>query len=96
MEELAKQGQPVLMQSRTYPRIVGWEQTNESRPWYTQSGRLEFYRDEDEFIEYGENFSVYREPVDATFYEPNAIVGDRDHPALRRRRPNSMASAGTI
>lgn len=83
LEELAKQGQPVLMQSRTYPRIVGWEQTQESRPWYTRSGRLEFYRDEDEFIEYGENLSVYREPVDATFYEPNAIVGDRSHPALR-------------
>jgi nitrate reductase / nitrite oxidoreductase, alpha subunit len=87
MESLAKQGQPVLMQSRTYPRIVGWEQTNESRPWYTQSGRLEFYRDEDEFIEYGENLSVYREPVDATFYEPNAIVGNKDHPALRPAPP---------
>ncbi|MCC7372287.1 MAG: molybdopterin-dependent oxidoreductase [Chloroflexi bacterium] len=87
MENLAKQGQPVLMQSRTYPRVVGWEQTNESRPWYTRSGRLEFYRDENEFIEYGENLSVYREPVDATFYEPNAIVGNKFHPALRPAPP---------
>ncbi|MCS7184340.1 MAG: molybdopterin oxidoreductase, partial [bacterium] len=36
--------------------------------------RLEFYRDEDEFISNGENIPVYREPVDSTFYEPNVIV----------------------
>jgi nitrate reductase alpha subunit len=73
---------------RTYPKVVGWEQTNESRPWYTKSGRLEFYRDEPEFIDYGENMSVYREPVDATAYEPNVIVGNKSHPAMRPAPPD--------
>jgi nitrate reductase alpha subunit len=63
-----------LMMSRTTPRIPGWEQINESQPFYNKTGRLEFYREEDEFIEYGENTIVYREPVEATPYLPNAIV----------------------
>lgn len=78
----AAEGIPALLLTRTYPKTVGWEQSNESRPWYTRSGRLEFYRPESEFIEYGENLPVYREPVDATPHEPNVIVG-RPHPALR-------------
>ena len=86
VEEKAKTGVPALINFRTYPRVIGWEQTQESKPWYTKTGRLEFYREEDEFIEYGENLLVYREPVDATFYEPNVIVGQR-HPALRFTGP---------
>jgi len=42
---------------------------------------LEFYREEDEFIEYGENLPVHRETVDGTVYEPNVIVGKK-HPAI--------------
>jgi len=87
MESLAKQGQPVLMQSRTYPRIVGWEQTNESRPWYTRSGRLEFYRDEDEFIEYGENMPLHREPVDGTMFEPGVLMA-APHPLIEPAQPS--------
>ena len=86
LEAKAKEGVPRLVMSRTYPKVVGWEQTQESKPWYTRSGRLEFYRDEDEFIEYGENLLVYREPVDATFYEPNVIVAGA-HPAIRPAGP---------
>ncbi len=74
LEADAKQGIPALLMTRTYPKIMGWEQSNEAQPHYTKTGRLEFYRDEDEFIEYGENIPVHREPVDATFYEPNVIV----------------------
>jgi len=87
MEALAKKGIPTLMLSRTYPKVVGWEQTNESKPWYTKTGRAEYYREEDEFIEYGENLPVYREPVDATEYEPNVIVGGA-HPAMRHSTPD--------
>jgi nitrate reductase alpha subunit len=86
LEAKAKQGVPALMLARTYPRVMGWEQTQESRPWYTRTGRLEFYRDEDEFIEYGENLPVYREPVDATPHEPNVILS-RPHPALKPSPP---------
>ncbi|MDV2494957.1 MAG: molybdopterin-dependent oxidoreductase [bacterium] len=74
LEEKAKKGIPTLMMNRTYPKTVGYEQTEESRPWYTKTGRLEFYREEDEFIEAGENLPVHREPIDSTFYEPNVIV----------------------
>ncbi|MEK6728105.1 MAG: molybdopterin-dependent oxidoreductase [Candidatus Omnitrophota bacterium] len=74
VEANAKEGIPALIMTRTYPKIMGWEQSNENKPHYTKSGRMEFYRDENEFLEYGENIPVHREPVDATFYEPNVIV----------------------
>ena len=74
LEANAKEGIPALLMTRTYPKIMGWEQSNENKPHYTKSGRMEFYRDEDEFLECGENIPVYREPVDGTFYEPNVIV----------------------
>ena len=74
LHEKALKGIPSLKNLRTYPKVAGWEQTNENKPWYTKTGRLEFYREESEFIEHGENLPVYREPIDATFYEPNVIV----------------------
>ncbi|OGK84809.1 MAG: molybdopterin oxidoreductase [Candidatus Rokubacteria bacterium GWC2_70_16] len=86
LEALAAQGIPALMNTRTYPRTFSWEQVHESKPWYTKTGRLEFYRPEPEFIEAGENMVVYREPVDSTFYDPNAIVA-RAHPAIRPMTP---------
>ena len=86
LEALAAQGIPALMNTRTYPRTFSWEQVHESKPWYTKTGRLEFYRPEPEFIEAGENLAVYREPVDSTFYDPNAIVA-RAHPAIRPMTP---------
>ncbi|MEX2146319.1 MAG: molybdopterin-dependent oxidoreductase, partial [Candidatus Rokuibacteriota bacterium] len=82
LEALASQGIPALMNTRTYPRTFSWEQVHESKPWYTKTGRLEFYRPEPEFVEAGENLIVYREPIDSTFYDPNVIVA-RPHPALR-------------
>jgi nitrate reductase alpha subunit len=82
----AKQGIPALLMARTYPKAVGYEQVHDSRPWYTKSGRLEFYREEDEFIEAGENLPVHREPIDSTFYEPNVIVAP-PHEALRPKGP---------
>ena len=84
----AEQGVPALMNNRTNPKAVGYEQVYDSRPWYTKSGRLEFYRDENEFIEAGENLPVHREPVDSTFYEPNVIVAP-PHEALRPASPES-------
>ncbi|GMV39866.1 MAG: hypothetical protein AMXMBFR64_15820 [Myxococcales bacterium] len=70
----AKEGIPAYHMSRTTPRWVGYEQRYESAPWYTKTGRLEFYREEPEFRSSGENLPVYREPIDSTFYEPNVIV----------------------
>ncbi len=87
LEEQAKKGTPMLKLLRTYPKVVGWEQTHESKPWYTKTGRLEFYREEDEFIEHGENLPVYREPVDATPHEPNVIVAPKNLEALKPTPP---------
>jgi nitrate reductase alpha subunit len=92
LEAKAKKGIPALMMSRTNPRIVGYEQDQESKPWYTKTGRLEFYREEPEFIGAGENLPVYREPIDSTFYEQNVIVA-RSHPALRPEQPAAYGLA---
>jgi nitrate reductase alpha subunit len=91
LEAKAKQGIPTLMLNRTTPRSVGYEQVADSRPWYTKSGRLEFYREEDEFIEAGENLPVHREPVDSTFYEPNVIVAP-PHEAIRLAGPEKYGA----
>ncbi len=88
LEAKAKEGVPALLLARTYPKAVGYEQVHDSRPWYTKSGRLEFYRDEDEFIEAGENLPVHREPIDSTFYEPNVIVAP-PHEAIRPAGPEA-------
>jgi nitrate reductase alpha subunit len=94
LEAKAKRGVPALLQARTYPKAVGYEQVHDGRPWYTKSGRLEFYRDEDEFIEAGENLPVHREPIDSTFYEPNVIVAPA-HEALRPKGPKDYGVAET-
>jgi nitrate reductase alpha subunit len=94
LEAKAKEGVPALLASRTTPKVVGYEQVTDSRPWYTKSGRLEFYREEDEFIEAGENLPVHREPVDSTFYEPNVIVAPK-HEALRPAGPEAYGVART-
>ena len=88
----AHDGVPALMNSRTNPKSVGYEQVTDSRPWYTKSGRLEFYREEAEFIEAGENLPVHREPVDSTFYEPNVIVAPK-HEAIRAAGPEQYGVA---
>ncbi len=87
LEKKAKEGVPALMLSRTYPKYVGYEQSTEDKPWYGRTGRLEFYRDEPEFLEAGENLPVYREPIDSTFYEPNVIVS-KPHPAVKPVTPD--------
>jgi nitrate reductase alpha subunit len=79
---LANEGVPAMMMGRTYPKFIGREQSVDSHSWYTKSGRLEFYRDEQEFLDYGENLPVYREPIEATFYDPNTIVA-QPHPLIR-------------
>jgi nitrate reductase / nitrite oxidoreductase, alpha subunit len=86
LEAKAGQGIPAIAQTRTYPKYGGYEQTHEDRPWYTRSGRLEFYRDEDEFINAGENLVIHREPIDSTFYEPAVLVAS-PHPLLRPKQP---------
>ncbi len=86
LEQLANEGIPAILETRTYPKIGGWEQANEDKPWYTKTGRLEFYREESEFMDSGENMVVHREPIDSTFHEPNVIVAAA-HELLRPMVP---------
>jgi nitrate reductase alpha subunit len=88
LEAKAREGIPAILNSRTTPKTVGFEQVVDSKPWYTKSGRLEFYREEPEFIEAGENLPVHREPIDSTFYEPNVIIAPK-HEAIRPASPES-------
>jgi len=88
LEAKAREGIPAILNSRTTPKSVGYEQVADSKPWYTKSGRLEFYREEPEFIEAGENLPVHREPIDSTFYEPNIIIAPK-HEAIRPASPES-------
>ncbi|MDP6273498.1 MAG: molybdopterin-dependent oxidoreductase [Dehalococcoidia bacterium] len=74
-----------LVMFRTYPRVPGWEQIQESKPFWTRTGRLELYRDEDEWIDQGENLIVHREPIEATPYQPRVIVAPKDFLTLRPR-----------
>jgi nitrate reductase alpha subunit len=94
LEAKAREGVPALMNSRTTPKVVGYDQLADATPWYTKTGRLEFYREEDEFIEAGENLPVHREPVDSTFHEPNVIVAPK-HEALRPKGPEDYGVART-
>ncbi len=84
----ARDGIPKLILSRTYPKKVGSEQLIDDDPWYTKSGRLEFFREEPEFREAGENLPIHREPMDGTFYEPNAIVNASDSPVIEPDTPD--------
>jgi len=71
-----KYGYPgaAMMMYRTYPRIPFYEQVHESRPFFTDTGRLNAYTDIPEAISCGENFIVHREGPEATPYLPNVIV----------------------
>lgn len=84
--KLAKEGIPVMMMGRTYPKFIGYEQSRESKPWYNKTGRLEFYREEQEFKDSGENLPIHREPIDSTFHEPNVIVSE-PHPMINPMQP---------
>jgi nitrate reductase alpha subunit len=82
----AEKGIPAMMMVRSYPKYIGYEQSQESKPWYNRTGRLEFLRDEPEFKDHGEMLPLHREPIDATFHEPNAIVA-APHPLIRPKSP---------
>jgi nitrate reductase alpha subunit len=86
LHESCKKGTPFYMMMRTSPKIVGWEQTQESKPWYNKTGRLEYYRDEDGFLDAGQNLPVHRETVDGTVYEPNVIMA-AEHPLIAPKGP---------
>ncbi len=94
VEDMLKSERARLMLFRTYPRIPAWEQVNESVPFYTMTGRVENYKENDEFIREGENLIVHREPIESTPYLPNVIVAP-PHDAIRPERRDIPLTANT-
>jgi len=86
LEKKAEEGIPAIIMTRTYPKFSSYEQDKESKPWYTKTGRLEFYREEQEFLDAGENLLIHRETIDSTPYEPAVLVAE-PHPLLRPKSP---------
>ena len=88
--ERAEEGTPRLIMTGTYPKFVGKRQTQEDSPWYTKTGRMEFFREEELFTQAGENIPLHREPMDGTPYEPNTIVSGADHPLINPETPEDL------
>ncbi|MDP7266349.1 MAG: molybdopterin-dependent oxidoreductase [Candidatus Thermoplasmatota archaeon] len=82
-----KEGIPKYVMVRTTPRVGGYEQIHESKPFYTKTGRMEFFREEPEWRDAGENLPIFRETVDSTHYEPAVIVDEGSNPAIRPMGP---------
>ena len=87
-----------MVMCRTYPRHPLWEETNESKPQWTRSGRIETYRIEPEAIEYGENFivtpgrpGVYSVSAECDFLEQSVTFG-RTITGFRSPRSTMMTS----
>jgi nitrate reductase alpha subunit len=88
--ENAEEGIPAIIMTQTYPKFVGGRQADEGDPWYTKTGRMEFFREEELFTEAGENIPLHREPMDGTPYEPNAIVSGGDHDVIDPETPDDL------
>lgn len=58
---------PQRMTQKTFPKISLWETFNDKQhPLWTKTGRMEFYKEEDRFIELEENVIRHKEPVEVT------------------------------
>jgi nitrate reductase alpha subunit len=67
---------PERLQLKTYPRIPFYSQVHEDRPFYTKTGRMEFHKEEDRFIELGRDDIHHYESVEGTPYDPGALWED--------------------
>ncbi|MBI5184126.1 MAG: molybdopterin-dependent oxidoreductase [Nitrospinae bacterium] len=83
--DLIERGVGVLAMFRTYPRIPAWENINESVPFFTRTGRMELYREENTWINQGENLILHREPVEATLFQTNVIISPKGFEGVRPR-----------
>nr|WP_252718790.1 molybdopterin dinucleotide binding domain-containing protein [Haloarcula sp. CBA1122] len=62
---------PERLDLKTYPRIPFYSQVHEDRPFYTKTGRMEFHKEEDRFIELGRDDIDHVESVEGTPYGVN-------------------------
>ncbi len=66
--ERLKKERVIRVNSPTTPFVPFYEEVRGKRPFRTASGRQELYKDEDRFIEYGEQLPTHKEPHAATPY----------------------------
>jgi nitrate reductase alpha subunit len=62
---------PERLQLKTYPRIPFYGQIHEDRPFYTKTGRMEFHKEEDRFLELDRADLDHVESVEGTPYGRN-------------------------
>ncbi|MBX0323666.1 molybdopterin-dependent oxidoreductase [Halomicroarcula sp. F13] len=63
---------PERLNLKTYPRVPFYSQIHDDRPFYTKTGRMEFHKEEDRFVELDRDDLDHIESVEGTPYEPNA------------------------
>ncbi|WP_435365179.1 molybdopterin-containing oxidoreductase family protein [Haloarchaeobius sp. DYHT-AS-18] len=59
---------PERLQLKTYPRVPFYSQVHDDRPFYTKTGRMEFHKEEDRFVELGRGDLDHIESVEGTPY----------------------------
>lgn len=59
---------PERLQLKTYPRIPFYSQIHEDRPFYTKTGRMEFHKEEDRFLELNRDDIQHFESPEGTPY----------------------------
>ncbi|MFB6156693.1 MAG: molybdopterin dinucleotide binding domain-containing protein [Haloferacaceae archaeon] len=69
VEELEKE--PKRLKLKTYPRVPFYSQVHDDRPFYTKTGRVEFHKEEDRFIQLGRDDLDHIESPEGTPYGRN-------------------------
>ena len=69
------------------PAARSWEQRQEDKPWYTPTGRLEFYRPEREWQEAGESLPSGASPSTRPSTSRTSSSPTAEHPSIAPRTP---------
>ncbi|WP_135853602.1 molybdopterin-dependent oxidoreductase [Halorussus salinus] len=74
---------PERLNLKTYPRIPFYSQIHDDRPFYTKTGRMEFHKEEDRFVDLGRDDLDHIESVEGTPYGVNEKwpeAGEQENP----------------
>lgn len=87
---------PERLQLKTYPRIPFYSQIHEDRPFYTKTGRMEFHKEEDRFLELGRADLDHIESPEGTPYGVNQKwdeAKDEENPRTACRRSTKRCTS---
>ncbi|MFC4450917.1 molybdopterin-containing oxidoreductase family protein [Halorussus aquaticus] len=74
---------PERLNLKTYPRVPFYSQVHDDRPFYTKTGRMEFHKEEDRFVDLGREDLDHIESVEGTPYGVNQKwpeAGEQENP----------------